>query len=258
MAEPGKKQLIGALTKGLIIIETLMECDQIGVTELSKVLNVNKSSAYRLLSTLQERDFVEQDPGTGKYKLGMKLARFRMKILEGIDLRKISLPFLKRLTETTRETSTISIMNEYQGIVVEKQDSPEKISANIVIGLIEPLYCTALGKIHMASLPEEEQERLLASLNLIDYTPKTLTDKAQILEEIKRVKTRGLAIDDEEYSLGMRCLAAPVYNHKSEVIAAMGISGPVSRIRTEKLQDLSAIVKKAALDLSHHLGYHEN
>lgn len=255
MAETTKKQLIGSLTKGLIIMETLLKRDKMGVTEFSKVLGVNKSSAYRLLSTLEERGFVEQESASGKYKLGMKMAQFRTKVLDGMELRDISQPFLKRLTERTNEASSICVLSNNLGIVIEKQNSLERINANPYIGMIEPLYCTALGKALLSSLPEEEQIKLLDALTLTAYTPKTMTDTKQILEDIKRTAAKGVAIDDEEYSLGMRCLAAPVYNHKGEVVASIGISGPLMRIRTDMLDEYSVIVKKISGELSALLGY---
>lgn len=255
MAEGSGKQLIGSLTKGLIIMETLMERDQIGVTELGKILGVNKSSAYRLLSTLEERGFVEQESSTGKYKLGMKLAGFGMKVINGMEINDIARPFLRKLTEETRETSGIGILTNGLGIVIDKQNSQEKISANLEIGMAEPLYCTALGKALLSGLSEEERLNLLSSHTLHAYTPKTLTEPDQILEEIRRTEARGVAIDDEEHSLGMRCIAAPVRNSRGNVIAAVGISGPLMRIRTETLDEYMRIVKSVSRDLSRKLGY---
>ena len=106
------KQLIGSLTKGLLILEMMMEKDSLGVTEISKVLGVNKSSAYRLLITLDDRNFVRQDPVSGKYSLGMRLASFRTKVLEGIDLRGIARPYLKWLTDETREASALCVLSD--------------------------------------------------------------------------------------------------------------------------------------------------
>jgi len=255
MAEETKEQLIGSLTKGLIILETLLECDRAGVTEFSKILEVNKSSAYRLLRTLEERGFVEQEPATGKYKLGMKMAQFSMKALDSMELRDIALPFLKKLTDATKESSSLCILSNNQGIVIEKQNSEEKISANLYVGIAEPLHCTALGKVLLGSLPEREQKKMLGAAPLIAYTPKTITNIDQLLIEYRRIAENGFAIDDEEYSLGMRCLAAPVYNQKKEVIAAMGLSGPITRIRTEILEEYSTLVKETANALSFQLGY---
>jgi DNA-binding IclR family transcriptional regulator len=255
MADVKKRQLIGSLTKGLIILETLMEKKKIGVTELGTILGVNKSSAYRLLSTLEERGFVEQESETGKYRLGIKLARLEAIVLDGSKIREISYSYLKELTARTCETSSLSVLSENQGIIIEKINSEEKISANPYIGMVEPLYCTALGKAILSSFPEEKQREILESLNIIAYTPKTITQIPHIIEDLKRTAVAGVAVDDEEYSLGMRCIAAAVYDHKGETIAAIGISGPISRMRTEIIDKYITIVKEVASEFSLHLGY---
>jgi len=255
MAETKKKQLIGSLTKGLIILETMMEKKNIGVTELGTILGVNKSSAYRLLSTLEERGFVEQDSDTGKYRLGIKLARLEAIVLDSSKIREISYSYLKELTSRTRETSSLSVLSENQGIIIEKMNSEEKISANPYIGMVEPLYCTALGKAILSNYPEEKQREILESLNIVAYTPKTMTQIPHIIDDLKRTSASGVAIDDEEYSLGMRCIAAAVYDHRGDTIAAIGISGPISRMRTEIIDKYIAIVKEVAAEFSSQLGY---
>lgn len=248
------KQLIGSLTKGLLILEMMMEKDSLGVTEISKVLGVNKSSAYRLLITLEDRNFVRQDPVSGKYSLGMRLASFRTKVLEGIDLRGIARPYLKWLTDETREASALCVLSDNQGIIIEKQSSKESISAYLYVGMTEPLHCTALGKVLLGHLPEDRQIELL-SKNLERFTAYTITDKEQILEECRKAYEQGYALDNEEYSLSMRCIAAPVYNSKGELAAAVGISGPVTRVRSDNISEYIEAVREAAKNISSNLGY---
>jgi DNA-binding IclR family transcriptional regulator len=248
------RQLIGSLTKGLLILEMMMEKDSLGVTEISKVLNVNKSTAYRLLITLEERNFVKQDQITGKYSLGMRLASFRTKVLEGIDIRTIARPYLKKLTDITNESSALCVLSEDHGIVIEKQSSKESISAQLYVGMFEPLHCTALGKVLMSHLPEDRQIELL-SKKLEVYTQKTITDKDKLLKDNREILIKGYATDNEEYSLSMRCIAAPVFNSKGEVAAAIGISGPVTRIREDNINEYIAAVKEVAQNVSSNLGY---
>lgn len=248
------RQLIGSLTKGLLILEMMMEKDNVGVTEISKVLKVNKSSAYRLLITLEDRNFVKQDPVSGKYSLGMRLASFRTKVLEGIDIRGIARPYLARLTEATKESSALCVLSDGHGIVIEKQSSKESISAQLYIGMYEPLHCTALGKILLSYLSKERQNELL-SKKLERFTPNTITDKETLLNVIKQVIKDGYALDNEEYSLSMRCIAAPVFNSKGELAAAVGISGPVTRIKDDNINEYIDAVKEAAQDISSNLGY---
>lgn len=253
-AKSESRQLIGSLTKGLLILEMMMEKDNLGVTEISKVLKVNKSSAYRLLITLEERNFVKQDQVTGKYSLGMKLASFRTKVLEGIDIREIARPYLKELSEITKESSALCVLSGDHGIVIEKQSSKESISAHLYVGMEEPLHCTSLGKVLLSSLTEEMQAELL-SQPLERYTQNTITDMEKLLNEVKQVTINGYAFDNEEYSLGMRCIAVPVYNRKGKITAAVGISGPVTRMTKENVEKYIEFVKQAGQNISSNLGY---
>lgn len=248
------RQLIGSLTKGLLILEMMMEKDNLGVTEISKVLGVNKSSAYRLLITLEDRNFVKQDPISGKYSLGMRFASFRTKVLEGIELRGIARPYLKWLTDTTKESSALCVLSDGHGVIIEKQSSKESISAYLYVGMVEPLHCTALGKVLISHLPEDRQRELLDK-DLESFTAFTKTDKEQILEECKQILEQGYALDNEEYSLSMRCVAAPVYNSKGKLAAAVGISGPVTRLHDDNINEYIDAVKEAAQNISSNLGY---
>lgn len=251
----GKKQLIGSLTKGLIILEIMMQCDNVGVTEIAKELKVNKSSAYRLLVTLEERGFVKQDQISGKYSLGMKLAGFRTKILEGFDIRDIGRPFLARLTEETKESAALSMLQKDRVVVIERNLSKEPISANLYVGLVEPLHCTALGKVLLAFQPAEKQKRVIDSLNLERFTSNTITETELLEKQLDEVRKNGYAVDDEEYSMGMRCLAGPVFDSKGEVIAAIGISGPVTRLAPNMLGFYIDIIKRVSQEFSANMGY---
>lgn len=250
-----KKQLIGSLTKGLIILEIMMEHDVVGVTEISKALKINKSSAYRLLITLEDRGFVKQDQISGKYSLGMKLAGFRTKVLEGMDIRDLARPFLNKLTEITKESSALSILQKDRATIIEKNSSKEFISANLYAGLSEPLHCTALGKVLMTFNTEENQNRLLENLTMERFTPKTITDKSELISQMSMIRLMGYAMDDEEYSLGMRCIAAPIFGSKGKLVAAIGISGPTIRIKPEEFDRYSKELVSIAQQLSSQLGY---
>ncbi len=248
-------QLINSLDKGLKIINILHEQGKIGVTELSNILNVNKSSAYRLLATLKANGFVEQESEGGKYRLGMKIAKYQTKVLDDYELREIAHPFLVRLSVLTNQASGLAIMQGNEGLLIDKHNSPQYIGATLIVGMSEPLYCTSLGKALLCSFPEEEQIRLLKSVTLEKRTPKTMTDIPAIINMLKEATQSNITFDDEEYSLGMRCIAAQVKNYSNKVIAAIGISGPINQITSEKIDEYSVIVKQIADELSLKLGY---
>ena len=253
--DSSNKQLINALTRGLIILETILEKDVIGITEMSKILGVNKSSAYRLISTLEEREYVEQDPVSTKYKLGLKFISFGEKSLASLEIREISKPYLKDLTSITKEASHLCILFQSQALFINQESSPERLSVNTYIGMFEPIYCSAVGKALLSHLPANEQEKIIKTLEIKAFTPRTITDLDVLRHELKKTLQRGYAVDDEELSTGLRCIAAPIFNHKGEVIASIGISGPVTRIRTDNLNEYVVTVVNTAYEISKKTGF---
>lgn len=255
--ESGKKgkQLINALTRGLIILETILEKDSIGITEMSKILEVNKSSAYRLISTLEERGYVMQEPSTSKYRLGPKLIIFGDKALKNLKIREVARPYLKKLTEATSETSHLCILSQNQALFIDQELSSERIGVNTYIGMSEPIYCSAVGKALVSFLDEDRRKEIISLLSFEPFTPKTITDPVVLEHELGKTRERGYAFDDEELSVGLRCIAAPIFNHNDKPIASIGISGPVTRIQLDKLAKYIDAVMAAAKGISERIGF---
>ncbi len=255
MNKPSGKQIIHSLNRGLIILETILQKGSVSITEMGKILDINKSSAYRLINTLEERGYVEQDKNTSKYRMGMGMVKFGIKTIEDLQIREVAQPYLKELTETTNESSHLCILFQSQALIIEQEISKEKITVKTHIGMSEPLHCSAVGKAILSWIPELRQQELLDDIELKAYTSKTITDPQLLKRELRRTFNRGFAIDDEEFSVGLRCIAAPVFNHIGEVIASIGISGPINRIRTDNLQHYTDAVVLTASKVSKKLGY---
>ncbi|MBQ7164063.1 MAG: IclR family transcriptional regulator [Clostridia bacterium] len=248
-------QTINSLARGLKILDIIHEHGKIGVTELSKFLGVNKSSAYRLLITLEEYGYVEQIGENGKYTLGLKLCKFREKILDNYDIRIIARPFMETLSSVTGEAAGLSIMKDNKVILIDCCNSPHHLGVILQIGDVEELNCTAHGKAMLYSLPEDEQRRLLKAENLKRHTPNTMTNVEDIIKESRLNKERNYAVDNEEMTLGMRCIATNIYDFNGKVVAAIGISGPTNRLPSDKIPDCIAAVMETANNISRKLGY---
>lgn len=253
--ENKNKQLINSLSRGLIILEKILDEGPVGITEMGKYLGINKSSAYRLLSTLESRGYVEQDPVTSRYKLGMIFLRFSEKILDNLTIRDVAKPFLKEIVNRTKETAHLSVLFQSQAVFIDQEKSPEIVSVSTKIGMSEPLHCSALGKALVSFLPAIEQERILNTLGLEAYTPKTITSLDALRHELRKISEKGYAIDDEEINTGVRCIASPIFNHRGEVVASVGISGPISRVRIDNLNEYVNVVIEIAGRISQKLGY---
>ena len=248
-------QKINSLSRGLKILDIIHENGKIGVTELSKQLGVNKSSAYRLLVTLEDSGYVEQIAENGKYTLGLKLCKFQEKLLNTYDIRTISHPFLEELTSVTGESSGLSIRKNDKIMLIDCLNSTQHLGVILQVGDTEDFHCTAHAKALLYTLPEEEQRRLLSAEPLTRHTPHTLTSVDEVIAQSAINKERGYALDDEENTLGMRCVATNIYDFHGNAIASIGLSGPKHRISKEKMEEYVALVQKIGKQISQKLGY---
>lgn len=248
-------QTINSLSRGLMILDIIHEKGTVGVTELSKILGVNKSSAYRLLRTLEDNGYVEQVAEGGKYALGFKLCKFREKVLDSYEIRAIAHPYLEELTRLTGEAAGLSVRKGDMIYLIDCFSSPQYVGVILQVGDREEIHSTAHGKAMFASFPPEEQDRLLREVPREKHTVNTIVDAKKLMEESRLNKSRGYAVDEEETTLGMRCVAAPVFDFSGNVTAAIGISGPVDRVTKDKIPEYAGIICGLAEKISRKLGY---
>jgi len=247
--------MIQSLDRGLEILFILAEHKSRGVTELANDLQVNKSTVFRLLETMENRGLVQQDEVTAKYRLGLGLLHISEGLVKNLDIMNISKPVLKQLMDSTKESAHLCTFTNDKVYVVDqvKSNYPMKVSA--AIGHEEPIYCSSVGKCILAYLPEEKRNKILDEVQLIAYTEKTKTSKKALIQELEQIRQNGYALDDEELSVGVCCIAAPIYNHKGEVKNCIGISGPSARIRPENIDSYINKLKIAAHNISQSMGH---
>lgn len=250
-----KSNFIQSVDRALQILETFSkENRELGVTEVSNILGLHKSTTFGILATLENKGFVEQNPNTGKYKLGLKLFELGNVVGDGMELRNIAYPFLKELVEKYQETVHLVVHDKGEVVYIDKIDSNSAININSHVGKRNPMYCTGVGKCLLSYLDEEYVEEILSN-ELKSYTPNTITDPERIKDELVKAKVNGYCFDDEEIEMGLRCIAAPIKDHLGQVIAAISVSGPSMRMTDEKLKLLIEPVKKTTLIISRQLGY---
>ena len=168
---------------------------------------------------------------------------------------KIAAPLLAELARETGETSHLAILERGEVIVISKIDGSGPVRLTDRVGYPRPAHCTAIGKVLLAHLPDAERSTFLQTSQLRPLTAKTITAAAILEQELERVRRQEYAFDDEEFAQGIRCLAAPVRNFTGEVVAAMGISGPVWRVSLDRVAELTEVVKLMGLRLSQQLGH---
>jgi DNA-binding IclR family transcriptional regulator len=224
-----------------------------GVTELARRLGLHKSTASRLLATLEKRGLVEQDDETGRYRLGMIVIRLAETAERTLDLRAIAMPELDRLARATRETTGLGVADGDRLLTVAQADGPNLVAMGDWTGRSVPMHSIASGKILLASKPEREIMRLVRA-GLPRYTERTITELEPLLEELARVRRRGYATAFGEFDPGLNAVAAPVYDARGQVAAAVDVWGPAFRITPNRIPELIQQVRASAAAVSVRLG----
>ncbi|NLE45104.1 MAG: IclR family transcriptional regulator [Chloroflexi bacterium] len=249
---------VQSLARGLDILLILSENgDAMGVTQIAQALDIDKSSAFRLLSTLAGRGFVEQVEETRRYQVGLRIVELSRRALDRIELRSVAKPSLGRLKESVGESAHLAVLVDGQVMYVETVESGANLNVNTEIGRRGPLHCTATGKALVAHLPLEELERLFEGVGLKRYTPRTLLTLRELAPHLEVVRERGYAVDDEEFDPGVRCVAAPLRDYRGKVVASVGVSGPTVRVSLDQIPEIARFVVDTASEISRLLGFAE-
>jgi len=246
--------LIQSLSRGLAALE-LVAKHSLTPRALADALDVDRSTAYRILSTLAAHGFVERDPHSEQYILSSrKIYALESTIQASLHWPSLATPWLKQLRDDLGEAVSLAVLQGDEVVYVNHLPSLEALTVGPLLGLRRPIYVSAVGKAIVAFLPDDEREYLVDHLTLKAMTPNTLTNRETLRQELARVQELGYAIDDEETFVGVRCVAAPIRDNSNNVIAAMGISGPASRVAIESFPDIGQRVRALADEFSYSLG----
>lgn len=231
--------------------------DGLSVSELGRRLGIDKSSAHRMLATLEAHNVVRIDAPSRRYALGMHLVGLGAAALRGAELTAVSRPVLQALAAETGEAVHLAVLSQGEVLFVGKADAPTgALTVNTGIGGRAPAHCTALGKTLLAWLDDPQSlEDILTRRELKRYTARTIVDAGDLQRHLEHVRLRGYAVDDEERDIGLRCIAAPVRDASGRAVAALGVSGPAVRIGLGHLDTLGTRVLTAATQVSLALGY---
>lgn len=227
--------------------------EKMSMTDISKKTDYNPSSLYPILHTMEKYDYLHRDEDK-KYSLGLAFAKKGRLVLENLSLSKKARVELENLRDETNRTIHLGFINEKQLVYIDKVES-KGIKLYSSPGKTAPLHATGLGKAILAHLSKERLEEILPALDFSPYTKNTITSREELEQELREVKERGYAIDDEEFEKGVKCIAAPIKEHNGEVRAAISLTGLAAQMDEEVLREQSALVKKYARNISSKLGY---
>jgi len=201
------------------------------------------------------RGFAQQDPHSGKYKLGIKTFSIGNTALYTLDIRTVARAYLNDLVEHYQETANLAILDNWDVIYIDQVESEKMVKSIARLGSRCPSHCSAAGKVLLSNFQEKELERYFKNYNLEQYTDNTIVSPGLLRYELKNVKKQGYALDVEETEEGIRCVAAPIFDHTGKAAAAIGISGPSNRISLVCLKgELAAAVMNTAREISLLLG----
>lgn len=248
-----RTQSVPALERGLLILEHLAQSRR-GVTlsQLTTRLQLPRSTGHALLLTYQRCGYVQRDKETGRYRLGSRLHSLANLALAGHSLRTHCSSFLHRLMQDSGATVHLAVMEQGEVILIDRVEPHATARLATWVGKRMGLHCTALGKAIIAHLPDEVLDQLVQRQGLIRYNENTISSPRKLRAACEQVRQLGYAVDDEEEEIGVRCIGAPVYNDKGEVVAAISISG--SKTQFEDISAKAEVVKRTAALLSHHIG----
>jgi DNA-binding IclR family transcriptional regulator len=245
---------VRSVDRAAALLLALGECPaEAGVSELARRLGLHKSTASRLLATLERRGLVEQDEGTGKYRLGLAVIRLAERAERTLDLRTIALPELERLARATRETVTLGVVEGDACLTVAQVDGPNMVACPDWTGRTTPLHCVASGKVLLAAMAERDVLRI-ARPGLPARTERTITGLEALLEELARIRRRGFATAFSEWIEGTNGVAVPVADARGRVIASIGVWGPAFRVSAGRVAEIVTSTREAAAAVTVRLG----
>src|SRR5262245_37268010 len=244
-----------AVERALSILEAIAEREN-GLTnaEISRRLELPKSSASYILRVLERRGYLQRNEETNKYRLGLKVLSLSRGALNGLDIRELALPALQQLMEHSHLTAHLAIFDHGEAVYIEKVEAPGFVRMNTWVGRHMPVHCTSVGKALVAWRPEAEVKALLKQRGMEKRTTKTIVVFSKYLQELAHVREQGFAVDDEENDLGVRCVAAPILDGAGQVVASIGVSGTITQNNLDHLPKVAELVKEAARKVSLQLG----
>ena len=246
---------IQAIERAVAILNAFTaERPEYGVTELADELGLHKSTVHRFLVNLEAAGLIERSPRTGRFRLGLRILELGGLVMQRLSLWDEALPFLESLVRDTGETGHVAVLDGGEAIYIEKVETNRALRIPSAVGRGYPAHATNLGKVLLAHRSGEEVAEIVGARGLDRYTPNTITEIDSLHAELERIREQGYAVDDEEYDEGLRCIGAPIVDHRGEVVAAMGVGGPVTRVTPERVEALADLVIAAAQGLSRRLG----
>jgi len=250
--------VITALQRGLHVLSLFnRERPALTLTEIVTATGLNKSTAFRVISTLDDAGYLERDPDTRRYRPGLKILQLGFTAISSLEFRQVARPYLIKLSEQTGETASLSVLDDLDVVYVDRIRG-RQIIVGVVLGIGSriPAHCGSMGKVLLSHLPPTELSDRLQQADLSPCTANSLINRSDLMIELTQVRSQCYATNDEELEIGLRAVAAPIWDHTNQVVAAINLSGSVRTISPERLKtELTSELCETAALISSALGY---
>jgi IclR family transcriptional regulator, KDG regulon repressor len=248
--------IIQSVERALRILELFDDREyELSITEISKRMNLHKSTIHSLLKTLQAHCYIKQNKENGKYSLGLKLFERGYYVIENMDLRTNARKYLELLSFQTKNTVHLVLLDGQEGVYIDKVEGHGVTVFYSKIGRRVPLHTSAVGKALVAFKDDSEIENILTNYQFTKRTDKTIMNKEEFLSELQSVRNKGFAVDNEENETGIFCLAVPIMDHTDKVIAAISMSLSSAKVKDEIIDEYKTLLKETGEQISVSLGY---
>ena len=245
MSDTTRQQaVIQSVSRAASILKCFYGATELGLSEISRMLGLHKSTAAGIINTLKVEGFLEQNEQTGKLRLGLEL--FSLAVQTRHDLVEICEPHLNTLLNLTGETVNLAVLDKDEIVYIAKKESSHSIRISTRVGTHLPIYCTAIGKAILAAMEKEKAKDLIYNIELKQLTNKTIASREELLAAIDKISREGVAYDFEEFEPGVICIASPLYYKRGAPIGAVSVSGPAMRLD----EDVRKNIAKALIDIS--------
>jgi DNA-binding IclR family transcriptional regulator len=245
------QQRVQSLERALDVLEALAGAEELGVSEVAAKTGLVPSTAHRLLGTLVARGYASQSPASGRYMLGHKLLELTSGVQDRLGrLRTAARPHLQAIQDETGETTNLVVLEGRDVVYIESVSGTRSVRLHTEVGRSIPAHTSGAGKALLAWRVPEDVTELLDGAPLAPSTPRTITTLPALQEDLARIRRRGYATDNEEHELGVACVATPVLDRAGKPLAAISVSGPISRILNEETPDLAGLLREHATQVS--------
>lgn len=255
MRREKKNYTIQSVAHALDVIEQFRgEDDELGVTELSKRLKLHKNNVFRLLATLESRGYIEQNKATENYRLGIRCLQLGQSYISQMGLLRQAQPIIEEIVRKSRETAFVALFRKAAVVPLKAVEADRPVRTTCAIGEPLPLHCTAVGKLHLAFVPDADLRESLIE-NLRRCTDRTIVEKAALLEELSKIAEQGFAMDLGEHIEEVHCVAVPIRDYTRNVVGGLALSAPAYRMPSERVNgEIVPLMLNAGQGLSNRLG----